>query len=409
MARVTTNGASAKGLRQVGYFDCPGGGQVVVDGQRRLRRAHEGAPRHDDRRRQRSVLAAALATLEVPAGTHSHKVRAANGLMLVNREAHGAGPSGPGGPGGLGIYDVSDPSRPRELTLWRCGGLGVHRFTFDGRYAYISPEMDGYVGNIVMILDLADPARPRRGGALVDAGAVDGAAARRRAGRGGSTAAIIRSGSAIGSTSATGTAASSSSTSADLAKPRFVSGLDWSPPFLTPTHTALAGAVSRSTAAASCIVADEDVAKLEPGPPSFLWLVDITDERRPMPFASFQVDGHRREPAAGVHRLPSAVRARHRHRDSGGLVRPRPAHRRHRQAPCAARSRAFPSAVPEGHDARVQQRRVRGRSRAHLPDRPGSRAAHSRAGVSAAAVGHRRAAPARSRSGRPGSGPSPRR
>jgi len=39
------------------------------------------------------------------------------------------------------------------------------------------------------------------------------------------------------------------------------------------------------------LVADEDVAKLEPGPPSFLWLVDISDERRPVPFASFQVEG----------------------------------------------------------------------------------------------------------------------
>ena len=39
------------------------------------------------------------------------------------------------------------------------------------------------------------------------------------------------------------------------------------------------------------LVADEDVAKLEPGPPSFLWLVDITDEKKPVPFASFQVDG----------------------------------------------------------------------------------------------------------------------
>ena len=27
------------------------------------------------------------------------------------------------------------------------------------------------------------------------------------------------------------------------------------------------------------------------GPPSFLWLVDISDERRPVPFASFQVEG----------------------------------------------------------------------------------------------------------------------
>src|SRR5207244_10711908 len=93
-----------------------------------------------------------VASIEVPPGTHSAKVGAANGLMLGNREAHGGPPSSPNPPRGLGIYDVSTPSRPREITLWRSGGTGVHRFTFDGRYAYISPEMDGYVGNIMMIL-----------------------------------------------------------------------------------------------------------------------------------------------------------------------------------------------------------------------------------------------------------------
>ena len=30
---------------------------------------------------------------------------------------------------------------------------------------------------------------------------------------------------------------------------------------------------------------------LEPGPPAFLWLVDISEETRPVPFASFQVAG----------------------------------------------------------------------------------------------------------------------
>jgi hypothetical protein len=38
------------------------------------------------------------------------------------------------------------------------------------------------------------------------------------------------------------------------------------------------------------IVADEDVVRLGPSAPSFLWLVDITDETRPVPFASFQVE-----------------------------------------------------------------------------------------------------------------------
>jgi hypothetical protein len=39
------------------------------------------------------------------------------------------------------------------------------------------------------------------------------------------------------------------------------------------------------------LVADEDVVRLGPSAPSFLWVVDITDETRPVPFASFQVDG----------------------------------------------------------------------------------------------------------------------
>jgi len=119
------NGASAHGIRQVAWFDCPGGGQVVVDG-RVACIAHMKAPHGttlvdvSDPRSPRH-----LATLEVPTGTHSHKVRAVNGLMLVNREGHGAQPGT--GAGGLGIWDVSSPSRPREITFWRSGGLGVHR------------------------------------------------------------------------------------------------------------------------------------------------------------------------------------------------------------------------------------------------------------------------------------------
>ena len=62
-----------------------------------------------------------------------------------------------------------------------------------------------------------------------------------------------------------------------------------SPPFLTPTHTALPVPFPLHGRRVM-LVADEDVAKLEPGPPAFLWLVDITHEQRPVPFASFQVD-----------------------------------------------------------------------------------------------------------------------
>jgi hypothetical protein len=42
----------------------------------------------------------------------------------------------------------------------KTGGIGAHRFDMDARHAYISTEMAGYVGNILVIYDLRDPARP---------------------------------------------------------------------------------------------------------------------------------------------------------------------------------------------------------------------------------------------------------
>src|ERR1051326_2458798 len=66
--------------------------------------------------------------------------------------------------GGLKIFDVSDKARPREVGFFKAAGKGVHRFTFDGRYAYISPVMDGYVGNIVMIVDVKNPTKPEEAG-----------------------------------------------------------------------------------------------------------------------------------------------------------------------------------------------------------------------------------------------------
>jgi hypothetical protein len=79
--------------------------------------------------------------------------------MIVNHEKLGSsGPAEFGG--GIGIYDVSRPSDPKLITKWRTAGRGVHRYDFDGRYAYLSPTAEGYIGNIMLILDLADPARP---------------------------------------------------------------------------------------------------------------------------------------------------------------------------------------------------------------------------------------------------------
>jgi hypothetical protein len=158
--------SSAKGLRQVGYFDCPGGGQIVVAGTTAFighMRAPAGTSIVDIADPAHPRL---LARLDMPPGTHSHKVRVDNGLMLINRERNHADKNTPPDNfrGGLGIYDVTKPASPREITRWETDGMGVHRFDFDGRHAYISPTVEGYRGNIVMILDLGDSAHPREVG-----------------------------------------------------------------------------------------------------------------------------------------------------------------------------------------------------------------------------------------------------
>jgi hypothetical protein len=62
--------------------------------------------------------------------------------------------------GGFRVWDVADKSTPRLLSYVKTFGFGVHRFDMDERYAYISTEMEGYVGNILVVYDLADPSNP---------------------------------------------------------------------------------------------------------------------------------------------------------------------------------------------------------------------------------------------------------
>src|SRR5262249_19097059 len=136
--------SSAKGVREIGHFDCAGGGQIVVEkGIAYI--GHMESPHGtsivDLRDPKNPKLPPARS---IPAGTASTKVRAANGIMIVNHEAMGQPPAG--WRGGFGVYDVSDPGKPREVTRWQTSGTGMHRYSFDGRYLYGSPTFEGYQG-----------------------------------------------------------------------------------------------------------------------------------------------------------------------------------------------------------------------------------------------------------------------
>src|SRR6476659_4223173 len=121
------------GLRQVGYFDCAGGGQVVVvDGIAYI--GHMRSPHGTsivDVRDPKNCKE--LARIGMPSGTHSHKVRVADGLMVVNHEVNGADPNPvpPDFRGGIGIYDVANPASPREIARWTTVGNGEQRLDVD--------------------------------------------------------------------------------------------------------------------------------------------------------------------------------------------------------------------------------------------------------------------------------------
>ena len=196
----------AKGLKRVARLDIIGGGQVVVDGNY----AYIGhmKPPHGT-----SIIDVSdpanpklVTTIMLPDNlSHTHKVRVAGDIMIVNVEMNDRhflrkGEKIPAAraqleeklkrpptdaeiaaeigakesdmpvltnyvergyhDGGFRIYDISDPAKPRLLVHHRTHGFGTHRFDMDERYAYISTEMKGYVGNILVVYDLRDPTKP---------------------------------------------------------------------------------------------------------------------------------------------------------------------------------------------------------------------------------------------------------
>jgi hypothetical protein len=196
----------AQNLKRIGHLDIPGGGQVVVqDGYAFIghMKPPQGTSILDVRDPANPRL---VTTITLPdAQSHTHKVRVAGDIMITNveqndrhamrrgmklDEARSRLRAGLGREptddelgrelnvpvsllprikdfiargyrdGGFRIYDISDKARPQEIAYVRTHGTGVHRFDMDERYAYISTEMAGYHGNILVIYDLADPTHP---------------------------------------------------------------------------------------------------------------------------------------------------------------------------------------------------------------------------------------------------------
>lgn len=101
-----------------------------------------------------------------PPGTWTIQVQLAEGRLITGLEKPGAGWGGdPDAPfdEGILIWDVAtNPTEPTLLGTWRTGATGTHRnFYTGGRYVYLAGGKPGHVGNLLRIVDIADPTAPR--------------------------------------------------------------------------------------------------------------------------------------------------------------------------------------------------------------------------------------------------------
>jgi len=149
-------------IRHLCRMELPGGGQITIQGKY----AYVGHQHGPDGTtildisdpRQPKILSRLMTSHP---WSHSHKVRVVGDIMVVNSEIEpGAGDREKYPDGGFRIYDIKDRTSPRLLTFVKTHARGVHRFDLDEDYAYISTEMEGFVGNILVIYDIRNPSKP---------------------------------------------------------------------------------------------------------------------------------------------------------------------------------------------------------------------------------------------------------
>ena len=277
---------TASNVRRVAHVDVPGGGQIYVSGTT----AYVGHMSPPDGTSIIDVSDPAkpriLTQLKADPASHTHKVRVVGDLMLTNRENAHKRSGLPYGDGGLQIYNVSDPAHPIALGFYPVAGTGVHRFDFDGRYAYISTSMEGYDNNIVVILDLADPQRPQEVSRWWMPGQwVAGGETPSWGGRGVGCHHPLRFGDRLYVGYLHGGVVILDIS--DIRAPRMVGHYDYHPAFASISHT-FARMPFRLAGRDIAVCVDEQPARPKPGHvPAFMWIFDVTDEAAPVPISTY--------------------------------------------------------------------------------------------------------------------------
>ena len=291
---------SVKNISLVGHLDIEGGGMVDVQG-------NLAVVGHMEPPFATSIIDVAdpgrprvICRIPVHPGTHSHKARLCGNVLVTNAEQYSGW--GKGDKSGLVFFDISRPAQWKEIAFMEMGGLdsggtGVHRFQLDcGRkLVYASASADGYQGNITRIIDFSDPVRPREVGRWWFPGQWiaggekpqwhDSEVRTHHPNRWGDRLYVPLWGGGFSIVDIS-----------DLRKPRTVSHFDYHPVYSWPTHTALP--VGHKIFDRDwLLVFDEAVGS--GNPPAFMWVFDITDEKKPIPVSTFQVSSEERRRLGG--------------------------------------------------------------------------------------------------------------
>jgi len=293
---VAAEPLSGRNVVLVGHLDIEGGGMVDVKGGIAAV-GHMGPPYATTLLDVSDPsLPRILSRIKTRPGTHSHKARICAGTLAVNVERYGVGGEGTAG---LALYDISDPRKPEEITVYGMGGLttggtGMHRFQMDceRKLIYASGSAAGFQGNITVIIDISDSARPREAGRWWLPGQHIAAGEKPDwFGRSIRTHHPLRMGDRLYVSLWYGGFAI-----VDISRPELpvlVSHLNYHDRGSAPTHTALPVG-HRIQGKNWLVVFDEEMGGGDPE--AFMRIFDISDEKNPVQAATFQV---RRDASGG--------------------------------------------------------------------------------------------------------------
>src|SRR4051812_30491264 len=333
----------ASNVTRLSHLDLPGAGQVYVQGDYAYighlpnkQNLGTSIVNVADPRKPRLV---SQMNLEDPT-SHSHKARVIGDIMIVNSERNMTGigrkadelpklraqlkaelgrvatpgelaaklgvreadmaaveeaEKNPYDKGGFKIYDVSDRAKPKLVTFHKTHGIGVHRFDMDENYAYISTELEGYKGNILVNYDIRNPAKPAEVSRWWLPGQhIAGGEKPTWPGRQHRLHHTLRVGDKLWAGCWHGGVRVIDV--ADITKPRTVGAYNYHPPFPEPSHTFMGLPFKLDGRDIAIAIDEEDhahsaeeMARRRGRPHGCLWVFDVTDLANIKPLSIYEV------------------------------------------------------------------------------------------------------------------------